>query len=161
MRKLEGNQVLTEDRVAPFIELVEPATLAQLVQEVKAENLLDVLGRLGAVAVARILENTNIDFIIRLWNGPLEKTVNVFASSLSELEKHPVAASSIKRVTDTLNVGLTFVDKRLHRGKARRDAATVPHGLSKTIGGSLVGAGSSVRRGAWRPPLRLQRSRSM
>eukprot|EP00928_Gymnodinium_smaydae_P034728 TRINITY_DN24547_c0_g1_i1.p1 TRINITY_DN24547_c0_g1~~TRINITY_DN24547_c0_g1_i1.p1 ORF type:complete len:193 (-),score=34.29 TRINITY_DN24547_c0_g1_i1:94-672(-) len=91
-----------------------------LIQGVSAHKLLEVLRRIGAENVATILANTNVDFIIRLWNGPLESAVSFFAGGLSEVEKHRLPAFTIKKVTDKVNSRFLAYDRKVQRGKELR-----------------------------------------
>ena len=77
---------------------------------VKADQLLEVLRRVEVEGVARILEHTNMDLVLRVFNGPLEAAVGTFASSLAEAMRHPTAASTVKQMTDRLNDSMIVAD---------------------------------------------------
>lgn len=117
---LEGEHRLTQEFVAPFVEQVPPAVVAKLVQRVKAQNLLEALRRTEAAGAARILENTNVDFVIRLWNGPLEDAVTSMSQRLSELERNKIAATAVKMATDGMDYGLERMESKVRRGKLLR-----------------------------------------
>jgi len=106
LKHLEGERKLTQDKVAPFLQLIDPEVVARLVQGVDGVQLLEVLRSVGAEGVARILENTNIDLIISMWNGPLELAVSLGAGPLSALQKDARAAKAIKAVTDKVQLGI-------------------------------------------------------
>mmetsp|Transcript_146552 Transcript_146552/g.468085 ORF Transcript_146552/g.468085 Transcript_146552/m.468085 type:complete len:401 (+) Transcript_146552:163-1365(+) len=99
---LDGERRLTKGIVGPFLLLVKPAVVAQLVREVTAEQLFKVLSHVGPHGVARILENTNVDLIIRMWTGSLESLVVFGAAPLSAIQKDCRAAATIKQVTDSI-----------------------------------------------------------
>jgi hypothetical protein len=120
LKQLEGERRLSLEKVAPFCTIVEPVVLAQLVQCVSADKLLEVLRRVGAEGVARLLTSTNVELIIRLWNGPLEDIVTECAGSLSNMQRNPTAAAAVKTTTDSVNAGYTAVVKKGNRGKEFR-----------------------------------------
>jgi len=104
---LQGERRLTNNVVGPFLSLVPPAVVAQMVREVPAEQLLKVLCNVGPRGVARILENTNVDLIIRMWTGRLESLVVNGAAPLSALQRDVRAAAAIKNVSDGIQQALS------------------------------------------------------
>lgn len=120
LQKLEGERRLSQEFVAIFVQLVPPAVVAELVQRVSAEKLLEALRRVGPEGIARILANTNVDFVIRLWNGPLEGAVTFMAGTLSEIERNRIAAKALKKATDGMDYGLVRMESHVRRGKLQR-----------------------------------------
>lgn len=138
LKNLGGEPSLMEQKVLPLVSACEVAKLTPLVQGVKASQLLEVLRLVDVDGVVRILENTNAEFAVRLFNGPLEAVVSNIVGGLAEAVRNPLAASAMKQVTDSLNEGLTNVDKvfedvrnMVRRGKEERgvsDAAEYKFG---------------------------------
>jgi hypothetical protein len=124
LQNLEGERRLSMEKVAPFCCLVEPEVLVQLVQGVSADKLLEVLRRVGAEGVARLLSSTNVELIIRLWNGPLEDVVTLAAGGLSNMQRNPTAAVAVKKTTDSMNAAYTAALKTGDRGKRLRGGRT-------------------------------------
>jgi hypothetical protein len=112
MQNLQGQKQFVLEEVAPFLQLIYPRVVAQLVQEVPARRLLKVLRQVGAAGVARILENTNVDLIIRLWNGPMRCAVALGAEPLSFLQRSATLATGIRQLTDHVESGLAALDVR-------------------------------------------------
>jgi hypothetical protein len=112
MQNLQGQKQFVQEEVAPFLQMIPPRVVAQLVQGVPSHKFLKVLRHIGAAEVVRILENTNVDLIIRLWNGPLRCTVALGAQPLSFLQRNVALAAGIRQITDHVESGLAALDVR-------------------------------------------------
>merc|ERR1719203_445855 len=111
LEALAGERGLTRDKAVPLLQVSDPATVAQLVQKVSAKQLLDILRRVEVSGVQRLLENTNIELVIRIFNGPLEAAVGTVAGGLAEALRNPDVANTVKQLTDRLNDTFTVADK--------------------------------------------------
>eukprot|EP00929_Paragymnodinium_shiwhaense_P000499 TRINITY_DN100737_c0_g1_i1.p1 TRINITY_DN100737_c0_g1~~TRINITY_DN100737_c0_g1_i1.p1 ORF type:complete len:560 (-),score=141.70 TRINITY_DN100737_c0_g1_i1:291-1970(-) len=131
--ELADERGLTKNKVLPLLQKGVPETITTLVRQVKPVQLLQVLRAVEVDGVLRLLENTNIDIIVRLFNGPLETTISSVAGGLAEAMRHPVVASNVRQLTNALNDGIvktnTLTQKTIQdvktivdRGKAERGA---------------------------------------
>jgi len=139
---LQGDKHFTQEEVAPFLQLIDPDVVAQLVHGVPAHRLLKVLRHVGASGVARILENTNVDLIVRLWNGPLRRAVTLSAEPLSILQKSATVAAGIRQLSDQVELGLATYDN-LRSGYSRGSQSTATSNRAGTLNG-LVGGKSGT-----------------
>mmetsp|Transcript_96855 Transcript_96855/g.250492 ORF Transcript_96855/g.250492 Transcript_96855/m.250492 type:complete len:292 (-) Transcript_96855:577-1452(-) len=98
----------------------EPTIVAQLVQGVKAKQLLDILRRVEVDRIGVLLQNTNIDLVVRLFNGPLEAAVGGVAGHLAgAMMLDPRAAKGVKQLTDALHGGILGLDKAVDKAVRR------------------------------------------
>lgn len=104
LQQLADARGLVRDKVVPLITRGEPTLIAQIIQGTSANNLLEVLRRVEVDGVLLFLENTNIEFVIRVFNGPLDTAVAAtVAGSFADSLRNPLVASSLKQLTDGLN----------------------------------------------------------
>lgn len=79
-----------------------PFTLFSTPAQAEALKLLKVLESLELSGVLRLLEHTNADFVVRLFNGPLDSVVATMAGSVAEALVDRQIAGLVKHGTDTI-----------------------------------------------------------
>ncbi|CAL1138796.1 unnamed protein product [Cladocopium goreaui] len=120
------------EKVVPLMDQAESGKMLRLVQGIPAEKMLDVLQSLETKDVLRLLEtlgssalpaisrNTNADFVVRLFNGPLDSVVSTMAGSVASALTDRTIAELVKHSTDTIQAGLAKADDVLARGQQAR-----------------------------------------
>ena len=111
---------LADAKVVPLMDQAEPSKMVRLVQGIPAEKLLPVLESLEIKEVLTLLENTNADFVVRLFNGPLDSVVSTMAGSFAVALADRNIAELVKHSTDTIQAGLAKADDVLARGQQAR-----------------------------------------
>eukprot|EP00445_Apocalathium_hangoei_P007057 CAMPEP_0203842814 /NCGR_PEP_ID=MMETSP0359-20131031/2215_1 /ASSEMBLY_ACC=CAM_ASM_000338 /TAXON_ID=268821 /ORGANISM="Scrippsiella Hangoei, Strain SHTV-5" /LENGTH=819 /DNA_ID=CAMNT_0050757473 /DNA_START=49 /DNA_END=2508 /DNA_ORIENTATION=- len=111
LRALADERGLLRDKAVPLVNGSDPATMATLIQKVSAQDLLDILRRVEVSGLQRLLENTNVELVVRIFNGPLEHAVGLVAGGLAEALRNPVAAKLMKNTTDSLGYHMVRADR--------------------------------------------------
>ena len=154
--------------------------MVNLIRGIRAENLLEVLRWVEVDGVLLLLRNTNDEFVIRLFNGPLDFAVASVAGGLVQaMQRNLVDASTVRLLTDTLNDGCNAVDAafkevgndvaaKIQQGKdwtlaylEKKDEQDIPvPGDDMVCGDGTVESEAPEARAESRPPARRRRSLS-
>eukprot|EP00931_Biecheleriopsis_adriatica_P086003 TRINITY_DN60742_c0_g1_i1.p1 TRINITY_DN60742_c0_g1~~TRINITY_DN60742_c0_g1_i1.p1 ORF type:complete len:578 (+),score=141.46 TRINITY_DN60742_c0_g1_i1:43-1734(+) len=126
LQQLADNRGLVREKVTPLLKSAKPEKLVPLIQGIDAAKLLNVLRSVKNVeGVLRLLENTNLDIVVRIFNGPLDKAGALVAGDVAQLVSVPEYAEFLKNATDvaanvlgrgqrvrgqTQGDGVTFID---------------------------------------------------
>lgn len=111
LQALADERGLLRDKAVPLLNGSDPATMATMIQKVSAQDLLDILRRVQVSGLQRLLENTNVELVVRIFNGPLEHAVGLVAGGLAEALRNPVAAKLMKNTTDSLGYHMVRADR--------------------------------------------------